>query len=109
MHPSLSTSYIVPAIFLNPVLFLHGLNTFLSRTLPPIAVAGPVQRPAHSALGPAAIQPHVDVQSSENLCWGYTVVMICAQLVVYRRVSQRRAERNESPRHGDIRSAADEK
>ena len=94
MHLSISTSYIVPAILLNPVLFLHGLNTFLSRMLPPTVIAGPTQRPPYSQFGPAAVQPHIDVQSSENLCWGYTLVIICAQLVAYGQVSRRRAEKS---------------
>lgn len=87
MHPSISTSYILPAIFLNPVLFLHGLNSILSRILPPIVIpAATVQRPAYSMLGPAATHQHIDIQNSENLCLGYTFVMICAQLVAYDRV-----------------------
>jgi len=96
MHPFLSTSYIIPAIFLNPVLFLHGLNTIFSRTLPPIAVAGPIQRPPYTVYGPAAVRQHVDVQSSENLCWGYTIIMIFAQLLAYGQISQHRVERRES-------------
>ena len=87
MHPSISTSYILPAIFLNPVLFLHGLNSILSRLLPPIIIpSATVQRPAYSMLGPAATYQHIDIQNSENLCLGYTFVMICAQLVAYGRV-----------------------
>lgn len=93
MHPSLSTSYIIPAIFLNPILFLHGLNTIFSHTLPPIAIAGPIQRSPYTKYGPAAIRQHVDVQSSENLCWGYTIIMICAQLLAYGQISQRREAR----------------
>ena len=96
MHPSLSTSYIIPAIILNPVLFLHGLNTIFSRTLPPIAVVGPIQRSPYTMYGPAAVRQHVDVQSSENLCWGYTVIMIVEQLLAYGQVNQRRVERRES-------------
>lgn len=101
MHPSLTTSYIIPAIFLNPVIFLHCLNTVFSRTLPPIAVAGPVQRSPYTMYGPAAVRQHVDVQSSENLCWGYTIIMIFAQLLAYGQISQRRVERRESREQRD--------
>ena len=96
MHPSISMSYIIPAIFLNPVIFIHGVNTILSRILPPVVAANPVRPPAYSTFGPAAVHQHVDVQSSENLCWTYTIFMICAQLVAYNNVSQRREETRES-------------
>jgi len=101
MHYSLSTSYIIPAIFLNPVLLLHGLNTIFLRTLPPIAVAGPIQRSPYTMYGPAAVRQHVDVQSSENLCWGYTIIMIFAQLLAYGQISQRRVEGRESREQRD--------
>jgi len=101
MDPSLSTSYIIPAIFLNPIILLHGLNTIFSRTLPPIAIAGPIQRPPYSMYGPAAVRQHFDVQSSEILCWGYTIIMICAQLIAYGQISQRRVERKEIPKQTD--------
>ena len=96
MHPSISTCYIIPAILLNPVIFLHGMNTILSRILPPVVAASPIQPPAYSAFGPAALHQHVDVQSSENLCWTYTIFMICAQLLAYNNVSLRREEHRES-------------
>jgi len=101
MHSSLSTSYIIPAIFLNPVLLLHGLNTIFSRTLPPIAVAGPIQGSPYTMYGPAAVRQHVDVQSSENLCWGYTIIMIFAQLLAYGQISQRSVEGRESRKQRD--------
>lgn len=91
-------SYIIPAIFLNPVIFIHGVNTILSRILPPVVAASPIQPPAYSMFGPAAVHQHVDVQSSENLCWTYTIFMICAQLVAYNNVSQRREETRGSKR-----------
>ena len=96
MHSSISTCYVLPAIFLNPVIFLHGVNTILSRILPPVAAASPIQPPAYSTFGPAALHQHVDVQSSENLCWTYTILMICVQLLAYNNVSLRREEHRES-------------
>ena len=87
MHPSISRSYIVPAIFLNPVLFLMSVNTILSRLLPPIIVDAVKQPPPYSTFGPSAEHPHLDIHASESLCWGYTFVMVCAQIVAFGRVS----------------------
>ncbi|KAL8969747.1 MAG: hypothetical protein Q9183_001853 [Haloplaca sp. 2 TL-2023] len=95
MHPSLSTSYLLPAVFLNPVLFLHGLNTILSRIVPPIAVASSVQPPPYSTFGPSGMHPHLDIHASDNLCWSYAVVMICAQLMAFGRVHRLREEGRE--------------
>ena len=107
MHPAISSSYILPALFLNPVVFLHGLNTIISRLLPPIIVStAPVQRPAYSLLGPAATHPHIDVQNSENLCWSYTAVMICAQLVAYGRVMKFREAGKEKQRRKEEMNGA---
>ena len=96
MYSSLTTSYLLPAIFLNPVLFLHSLNTILSRILPPIVVSASVQPPPYSMLGPSGNHPHIDVRNSDNVCWGYTAVIICAQLVAFDRVSTSRAKMKEA-------------
>ncbi|MCJ1395554.1 hypothetical protein MMC18_008440 [Xylographa bjoerkii] len=95
MHPALTTTYLIPAILLNPILFLHSLNTILSRILPPIVAAVPIQPSPYSTLGPSANYPHLDVHASDNLCWSYTVVMVCAQLVAFGSVSQAREEGRE--------------
>lgn len=98
MHPALSTSYLLPAVFLNPVLFLHGLNTILSRIIPPVVVSGAVQPAPYSTFGPSANYPHLDLHASDNLCWSYTVVMICAQLMAFGRVHRLREESKEKRR-----------
>lgn len=98
MHPALSTSYLLPAVFLNPVLFLHGLNTILSRIIPPVVVSGTAQPPPYSTFGPSANYPHLDLHASDNLCWSYTVVMICAQLMAFGRVHRLREESKEKRR-----------
>lgn len=85
-------SYLLPAIFLNPVLFLHNVNTILSRILPPIVVPVARQPPPFSEFGPSANHPHLDIHSSELFCWSYTVIMVFVQLVVYGRISQLREE-----------------
>lgn len=80
-HSLLSTTYIVPAIFLNPVLFLHSVNTVLTQILPPLN-----DRPwSHTA-------PHIDVHSSGGACWGFTMIMIIAQLVAFRKVGKARQD-----------------
>ncbi|KAI4276307.1 MAG: hypothetical protein LQ337_002574 [Flavoplaca oasis] len=107
MHPALSTSYLLPAIFLNPVLFLHGLNTILSRIISPILeVSMPVQPPPYSTFGPSANHPHLDVHASDNLCWSYTVVIICAQLMAFGRVHRLREEGKEERRLKKARADA---
>ncbi|MCJ1431479.1 hypothetical protein MMC27_000832 [Xylographa pallens] len=95
MHPALTTTYLIPAILLNPVLFLHSLNTILSRILPPIVAAVPIQPSPYSTLGPSANYPHIDMHASDNLCWSYTAVMVCAQLVAFGSVSQAREDGRE--------------
>ncbi|MCJ1228015.1 hypothetical protein MMC12_004674 [Toensbergia leucococca] len=98
MHPSMTTSYLLPAIFFNPVLFLHTLNTILSRILPPIVAPSGIQPPPYSDLGPSAQHPHIDVHASENLCWIYTALMVCMQIVVFGKVVRCREERREKNR-----------
>ena len=98
MHDLIKRSYLLPAIVLNPVLFLHSVNTILSRILPPIVVSAAIQPPPFSGLGPSATHPHLDIHSSESFCWSYTIVMVCAQLVAFGRVSQFREEHRERKR-----------
>ena len=92
---SLYANYLLPAIFLNPILCLHSLNTILSRLLPPIPVAGAIQPPPYSDLGPSGCHPHLDVHYSDNLCWSYTAMMVLAQLFAFDQVTQARSERME--------------
>ena len=92
MHPAISKSYIVPAIFLNPVLFLIGLNTLLSRVLPPIMVDAAKQPPPYSTFGPSAQYPHLNIHASEKLCWSYTFLIVCAQLAAFGKISECREE-----------------
>ena len=88
MHPAISKSYIVPAIFLNPVLFLMSLNTILSRVLPPVIVEAGQQPPPYSTFGPSAQHPHLDIHASEKLCWSYTFLIVCAQLAAFGKVNE---------------------
>lgn len=81
--PTASTLYhlILPTIFLNPVLFLHGLNTVLTKLLPTM----------NGHEGNSA-QPHLDIHASESLCWGYTALIVWAQMVAFLRFDRQREE-----------------
>ena len=92
MHPALSTNYVVPGLLLNPVLLLWSINTILSRLLPPLLVNAAIQPPPYYPLGPSAEHPHIDIHASESFCWSYTVIIVCANLVAFGRVSGRREE-----------------
>ena len=92
MHPAITKSYIVPAVFLNPVLFLLSLNTILSRVLPPVIVDAAEQPPPYSTFGPSAQHPHLNIHASEKLCWSYTFLIVCVQLAAFGKVSQCRDE-----------------
>ncbi|KAI9799583.1 MAG: hypothetical protein M1825_004509, partial [Sarcosagium campestre] len=92
-----STSYLVPAVLLNPVLLLHTTNTILSRTLPTSLIAPPLipQSTPMSAWGPGASPPLLDVHTSDNFCWSYTMLMVGVQLVIFGRVRDSREARRE--------------
>ena len=95
MRLTLSTNYVIPAVLLNPILFLHSLNALLSRLLPPITIDAPLQPPSYYPLGPSAQHPHIDMHVNDNLCWSYTLVMVFAQLVAFGRISRAREEMRE--------------
>ena len=95
MHPALSKNYIVPGLLLNPILFLWSVNTILSRLLPPIVVNAAVQPLPFYPLGPSAEHPHLDIHSSERICWSYTAFIVCANLAAFGRVNERRQEAKE--------------
>jgi hypothetical protein len=80
---SVSTLYnlILPTIFLNPVLFLHSLNTILTKLLPTM----------NGHEGNSA-QPHLDIHASESLCWGYTALIVWAQMAAFLRFDRLREE-----------------
>lgn len=76
----LSTLYalLLPTIFLNPVLFLHSLNTILTRLLPSLD--------GHEG---NSAQPHLDIHASESLCWSYTFLIVWAQMAAFLRLEGR--------------------
>lgn len=89
---SLSMSIILPAIFLNPVLFLHSLNFILALMLPPVAAqcTGPPP-PPYTPTGPSAEHPHLNIHESDGLCWSYTITMVAIQLVVFARLAMQQS------------------
>lgn len=97
-YPLLSTSYLVPGLLLNPVLFLYGLNTILSRVLPPIIVDTSMQPAPYYPRGPSAEHPHLNIHASESLCWSYTAFIVCANLAAFGRVSERKQAGKERTR-----------
>ena len=86
-RPTATTLYnlILPTIFLNPVLFLHSLNTILTKLLPTM----------NGYEGNSA-QPHLDIHASESLCWGYTVLIVWAQMVAFLRFDRLREEQEKA-------------
>ncbi|KAI9757441.1 MAG: protein transport protein bos1 [Chaenotheca gracillima] len=87
----LSSSYILPALIFNPVLFLHGINTIISRVIS-LSSSG-LHMPTW---GPHVILPALDIHDHDALCWSYTVFMVGVQLVAFTRVgSIRRANSKE--------------
>lgn len=86
--PIASTVYhlILPSILLNPVLFLHGLNIILTKFLPTLD--------GHEG---NFAQPHLDIHASESLCWGYTALIVWAQMAAFLRFDRLR-ERQEATR-----------
>jgi len=83
MHPILSTSYLVPGLLLNPVLFLWNLNTLLSRLFPPIIADAAIQLAPYNARGPLVEHPHFDIHSSESLCWSHMAFIVCAKVAAF--------------------------
>ena len=106
---SLTATYVLPALLLNPVFILHTVNTIVSRiphTLPASAIATAPLPP----LGPHATLPYFDMHANDSLCWSYTAVMVGAQLLAFGRVSGvreagRRKRADQLQRQEDLRKA----
>ncbi|KAI9763343.1 MAG: hypothetical protein M1840_000608 [Geoglossum simile] len=92
---ALSTSYLLPAVLLNPVLILHTLNSLLCRLLPSFADQPLPTWSDPTTWGPHGTPPYLDVHSSANFCWAYTICMVCLQLFAFERVSQGRCDARE--------------
>jgi len=92
---ALSTSYLLPAVLLNPILILHTLNSLLCRLLPSFADQPLPTWSDPTTWGPHGTPPYLDVHSSANFCWVYTICMVCLQLFAFEKVSQGRCDARE--------------
>jgi len=95
--PALSTTYLIPAILLNPAFILHLINTFASHLLPPSPpVASHSPHPFMESIGPVpGSTPYWDVHADDALCWRYTAIMVLVQVFAFGRVSDNRVARRE--------------
>ncbi|KAF4632214.1 hypothetical protein G7Y89_g5917 [Cudoniella acicularis] len=92
--PSFSSTYLLPAIILNPAFILHLINTFVSHWVPPPPTVSHSPHPFMESLGPVPGSIlYLDMHADEQLCWGYTVVMVIIQVLAFGRVSDNRVRR----------------
>jgi hypothetical protein len=91
---SISSTYLIPAVLLNPVVILHGFNTFCSHF---ISITLPSTTSNHQwlqNLGPASAPgPYFDVHNNDQLCWGYTLLMVVVQILAYGKVNDTRVRK----------------
>jgi hypothetical protein len=91
---SLSSTYLIPAVLLNPVVILHGFNTFCSHF---VSTALPSATSNHQwleNLGPvSAARPYFDVHNNDQLCWGYALLMVAVQILGYFKVNDTRVRK----------------
>jgi hypothetical protein len=91
---SLSSTYLIAAVLLNPVVILHGFNTFCSHF---ISCTLPDSASNHQWLenfGPAAsLGPCFDVHNNGQLCLGYTALMVLVQILAYGKVNDTRVRK----------------
>ena len=92
--PNLSTSYLLPAVLLNPAFILHLINTYVSHMWPPPLTISHSPHPIMESLGPLpGSDPFLDMHADDKLCWRYTIVMVIVQLFSFIRISDNRGRR----------------
>jgi hypothetical protein len=92
--PTLSSTYLLPAILLNPAFILHLINTYVSHMDPPPLTISHSPHPIMESLGPLpGSTPYLDMHADDRLCWRYTIVMVIVQLFSFIRVSDNRGRR----------------
>ncbi|KAI9733807.1 MAG: hypothetical protein M1818_007074 [Claussenomyces sp. TS43310] len=102
MSSSFTTTYIVPALLLNPCIVLHFLNTFMSRLNPGILDASSSPHEWLERFGPMAhSDAYFDLHLNDYLCWGYTILMVFVQIMVFGKVSDNRVQRKAARRERD--------
>lgn len=92
--PSLSSTYLLPAILLNPAFILHLINTFVSHIIPPVPDIPSVSpHPTFETLGPVpGATPYMDMHADDQLCWRYTAIMVFVQLLAFGRIQDNRVQ-----------------
>ncbi|KAM3086209.1 hypothetical protein ACMFMF_000163 [Clarireedia jacksonii] len=91
----ITSTYLLPAIFLNPAFVLHLINTFISHLLPPPPTISVSPHPIFETLGPLpGTDLAFDMHEDDTLCWSYTFVMVIVQLLAFGRVSNNRVRRS---------------
>lgn len=97
MRTLFTSSYLLPGIVLNPVLVLHGFNTFASHYIPSAisTVESYSRYKWMEDCGPPGNQiPYFYVHNQNSLCWSYTAVMVVLQVLAYIKiVDNREAQR----------------
>lgn len=98
MPTSLTSTYLLPAILLNPILVLQSLNTLITHwapaSFPLVEAAATSPHPKIAYLGPPpGVAPFLDVHASEHLCWSYTLLMVIVQLLAFGQVHNTRDRR----------------
>jgi hypothetical protein len=92
--PSLASTYLIPALFLNPAFILHLINTFVSHMVPPPSTVSHSPIPVFEKLGPVpGATLYMDMHADDQLCWKYTALMVVVQLVAFGKVSGNRGQR----------------
>jgi hypothetical protein len=94
--PSLSTTYLLPALLLNPAFVLHLINTTVSYFTAPLYSITMSPHPFMDSIGPKRDTGlYMDMHADDTLCWGYTAVMVVVQLLAFGRVQDNRVQRRE--------------
>ena len=97
--PSISTNYLFPAIFLNPPLLLHLINTVISHFQPKPHIPSISPYPRLEGFGPAPGSTlYLDVHANNQMCWNYTALMVAVQLLAIANVQGNRVKRKERSR-----------
>lgn len=92
--PTITSTYLIPAILLNPAFVLHLINTFISHIVPPPPSISHSPRPFIESIGPVRnAAPYLDMHADDQLCWGYTAVMVVVQVLAFGRVNENRVRR----------------
>lgn len=115
MPTSFTSSYLVPAVFLNPIVILHAINTYASHYIPSAMRAFPSKSlyKGFEMLGPPGNQaPYLDMHQDNVLCLKYTALMVVVQVLAYAKVCDNRELRKlakKAKREQKLRLAAAEK